>query len=97
MQPSCSDPREVAFAAQLRDRQRLSAPDRFLQYPAADGARQDNMCRDIRIDPRQGNVLSDSNRDVRQDVYGALGQPCKAEPPSQATTLEDLQRTIASL
>ena len=96
-----SDPRETAFAAQLRDRQRLSAPDRY-RPPShvADGARHDSVRRDVRIDPRQDNVRRDSNREVRHDrhdVYGDSGRPRKTEPPQPGATLEDLQRTIASL
>ncbi len=53
--------------------------------------------RDISVDPSQNHVRLDYNQDVCQDVYGASGQPSKAEPPSQAATLEDLQQTIASL
>ena len=95
-QQSDTDPREVAFAAQLRDRQRLSAPDRFRPSPDTYAARQDNARRDVRIDPRQA-ICVPSTRNVRQDTYGASSQPRKADPSSQTATLEDLQRTIASL
>ena len=96
--PTQSESRETAFAAQLRDRQRISAPDRYRPpFQVADGARQDSVRRDVRIDPRQDNVRRDSNREVRHDVYGDSGRPRKTEHPPPGATLDDLQRTIASL
>ena len=96
MQTSGADPREVAFAAQLRDRQRLSAPDRYRPSSDTKPARQDNVRQDVRFDPRQA-ICAPSNRNARQEIYGASSQPRKADPSSQTATLEDLQRTIASL
>ena len=111
--PVFSGPSETAFVAQLRDRQSLKPPDHLRKdgqrrdTPRQDNVRrdvprQDNVRRAVPVDPRPDYERRDTRRDIRQEYERGNARPESLrprnyDPPSSASTLESMQKTMADL